>query len=118
MRLLPHEIVVRSSDSRQVKQHTDASGGGWGLTQECLGEDGFDYGHGLWPAEVSAKSSNYRELLTIWLGLQRLGRGGASSTWPGRAGAWRSDPGRGSEPTDEKRGFTSRHACTASSGYR
>ena len=40
-------------------------------TLEVAGGGGLYYFHGLWPAEVSAATSNFRELLTLLLG-QRL----------------------------------------------
>jgi hypothetical protein len=53
-----------------TKQHTDASGGGWGCTIERYHAPGVDYHFGIWPKHISDCSSNLRELLTIYRGLQ------------------------------------------------
>ena len=62
--------VLRGEGVVTIKQHTDASGGGWGCTIERYHTPGVDYHFGIWPKHISDCSSNLRELLTIYRGLQ------------------------------------------------
>ena len=62
--------VLRGVGVVTLKQHTDASGGGWGCTIERYHTPGVDYHFGIWPRHISDCSSNLRELLTIFRGLK------------------------------------------------
>jgi hypothetical protein len=42
-----------------MKQHTDASGDGWGCTIEEYGKGVVDYNYGLFTPSLSAHTSNY-----------------------------------------------------------
>jgi hypothetical protein len=54
-----------------LKQHTDASGDGWGCTIEEYGKGVVDYNYGLFIPSLSAHTSNYRELFTVCAGIRR-----------------------------------------------
>ena len=54
-----------------LKQHTDASGDGWGCTIEEYGKGVVDYNYGLFTPTLSAHTSNYRELFTVYAGIRR-----------------------------------------------
>jgi hypothetical protein len=57
--------VWRGEGTKVLKQHTDASGDGWGCTIEEYGEGVVDYNYGLFTPSLSAHTSNHRELFTV-----------------------------------------------------
>jgi hypothetical protein len=63
--------VLRGIGAKVLRQHSDASGDGWGCTTEEYGSGVVDYNYGLFTPELSAHTSNYRELLTVYAGLRR-----------------------------------------------
>ena len=63
--------VWRGEGAKVLKQHTDASGDGWGCTIEEYGEGVVDYNYGLFSPSLSAHTSNYRELFTVYAGIRR-----------------------------------------------
>jgi hypothetical protein len=63
--------VLRGIGAKALRQHSDASGGGWGCTTEEYGTGVVDYIYGLFTPELPAHTSNYRELLTVYAGLRR-----------------------------------------------
>ena len=63
--------VLRGIGAKVLRQHSDASGDGWGCTSEEYGAGVVDYNYGLFTPELSAHTSNYRELLTVYAGLRR-----------------------------------------------
>ena len=74
---LPHfrrARVVRGAGSISIRQHTDASAGGWGCTIEQYRSKKIDYCFGLFGPHISEQSSNFRELLTVYRGLRECRR--------------------------------------------
>ena len=63
--------VWRGEGAKVLKQHTDASGDGWGCTIEEYGKGVVDYNYGLFTPTLSAHTSNYRELFTVYAGIRR-----------------------------------------------
>jgi hypothetical protein len=63
--------VWRGAGAKVLKQHTDASGDGWGCTIEEYGAGVVDYNYGLFSPALSAHTSNYRELFTVYAGVRR-----------------------------------------------
>ena len=63
--------VLRGVGAKVIRQHSDASGDGWGCTSEEYGSGSVDYNYGLFSPVLSAHTSNYRELLTVYAGIRR-----------------------------------------------
>jgi hypothetical protein len=63
--------VLRGVGAKVIRQHSDASGDGWGCTSEKYGSGSVDYNYGLLTPTLSAHRSNYRELLTVYAGMRR-----------------------------------------------
>jgi site-specific DNA-cytosine methylase len=66
--------VIRGLGTVSVRQHTDASSGGWGCTIEQYQSATVGYSFGLFTRQVSEQSSNFRELLTVYQGLRECRR--------------------------------------------
>ena len=62
--------VVRGEGVISLRQHTDASAGGWGCTIEQYHSREVAYCFGLFGPHISEQSSNFRELLTVYKGLR------------------------------------------------
>jgi hypothetical protein len=70
--------VLRGLGAKVVRQHSDASGDGWGCTSEEYGSGSVDYNYDLFSPDLSAHKSNVRYVRCSRSTLAYDGRGSST----------------------------------------